>query len=72
MDGKGTYQKVVDSTMIFTLPGNLLARVNVSSISMGSSKSPFVLSEEDMSSDSHSSMYQDGDPADLKMPAAAA
>ena len=32
-----TYQKVVDSTMILTVPGKRLFSVNVSSISMGSS-----------------------------------
>ena len=57
--------------MILTLPGNLLVRVKVSSISMGSSKSPLVLRDEAISSDSQS-RYQDGDPADLKMPEAAA
>lgn len=66
------HQKVVDSTVIFTVPGNLLVRVKVSSISMGSSMSPSVLSPEPISSDSHSSRYHGGDPADRKIPAAAA
>ena len=66
-----THQKVVDSTTILTFPGNLLERVKVSSISMGSSRSPFVLRDEAISSDSQS-RYQDGEPADLKMPEAAA
>ena len=47
-------------------------RVKVSSISMGSSMSPLVLREDAISSDSHSSRYQDGEPADLNIPAAAA
>ena len=68
----GAHQKVVDSTMILTLPGNLLVRVKVSSISIGSSMSPLVLRDEAISSDSHSSRYQEGEPADLKIPAAAA
>ena len=68
----GTHQKVVDSTIILTFPGNLLALVNVSWISIGSSKSPLVLRDEAISSDSHPSKYREGEPADLKMPAAAA
>lgn len=66
------YQKVVLSTMILTVPGNLLALVKVESISMGSSKSPSMLISETNSSVSHSSRNQGGEPADLNMPAAAA
>ena len=47
-------------------------RVKVSSISIGSSMSPLVLRDEVTSSDSHSSRYQEGEPADLNMPDAAA
>ena len=62
---------MVPSTTIFTVPGNLQAFVNVSSISMDSSSSS-VLSSDAISSVSQSSNSQGEAPEDLKIPEAAA
>jgi hypothetical protein len=67
-----THQKVVLSTTILTVPGNLEALVNASSMSMGSCES-LTLTSEMASSVSTPSRHHGGDPADeRKIPAAAA
>ena len=69
--GEAAHQNMVFSTMIFTLPGNLYPFVNVGSISIVSSNSS-LLSSDTESSVSHPPSESGGEPADLKMPAAAA
>lgn len=64
------YQKVVDSTIIFTVPGNGLSLVNVSCMSMEESSSDSLASGA--ISTSCSRAVQGGEPADLKTPVAAA
>jgi len=64
------YQKVVDSTTIFTVPGNWLCLVNVSSMSIEASSSDSLASTA--MSTSCSCNVQGGEPADRKTPAAAA
>lgn len=71
MGSKKTNQKVVLSTIIFTVPGNLQLLVKVSSMSIASSSSS-VLSSVSRSSVSQSSKSQGGEPAERKMPEAAA
>jgi hypothetical protein len=67
-----TYQNVVLSTTIFTVPGNLEVLVNASSMSMGSCES-LMLTSETASSVSTPSRNHGGDPAEeRKIPAAAA
>jgi hypothetical protein len=66
-----TYQKVVPSTTILTVPGNLPLRVNVSSISIPSSES-YKLSSVTRSSVSHSSSNHGGEPEERNIPEAAA
>ena len=69
--GGAAHQNTVFSTIILTFPGNLYPFVNVGSISMVSSNSS-LLSSDTESSVSHPSNDSGGEPADLKMPAAAA
>ena len=64
------YQKVADSTIIFTVPGNGLCLVNVSSMSIEASSSDSLASGA--MSTSCSRAVQGGEPADLKTPVAAA
>lgn len=64
-------QKVVLSTTIFTVPGNLQFLVKVSLISMASSSSS-ALSSDSISSVSQSSNSHGGEPEDLNIPDAAA
>ena len=64
------HQKVVDSTVIFTVPGNGLCLVNVSSMSMEASSSDSLASGA--MSTSCSRAVHGGEPADLKTPVAAA
>jgi hypothetical protein len=67
-----THQKVVLSTTIFTVPGNLEFLVNASSTSMGSRES-LMLTSDTASSVSTPSRNHGGDPAEeRKIPAAAA
>jgi hypothetical protein len=69
-----THQKVVDSTMILTVPGHRARFVNVSSTSIATSSSSSVdaNSSSETSAEPHSSSSHGGEPEERNMPDAAA